>query len=621
MLADLWRRTPVSGFLLLATLGGAIALIALDHFVPLSILPAVLPLLTAALLFAALFLATRLIARLQRTRHAHDLAMQGAHDGFWSWDPRSKKLEVGKRLLNILGYDENFLPDTHAWLELVHPDDRDDYNRQVAAHLKGKTPYFYCEYRVRARNGDYCWIASRGMARRQQNGIAYLMAGSVSDITERKNRDEQIRFLAFHDYLTALPNRLLLAERLAKALQQAAENQQRIAVLFIDLDRFKDINDTLGHAVGDLLLQSVALRLGRVLDERYTLARQGGDEFIVLLPEISDEASVLDVGQRLLGAISQPFQVQEHEFLIGASIGFSLYPDHGLEGGTLLRNADTAMYEAKSAGGNAVRRYTSQMNQRIQSRMAIEHRLRHAIEKGELELYYQPQIEISSGRLVGAEALLRWHVDDGFIAPEQFIPIAEETGLIIPIGEWVIDSAMAQVANWRRQFGKAPRLAINLSPRQFVGRQLASCILDGMTRWQLPTEAIELEITESILLNPDGESIGELRDLHGKGLRLSLDDFGTGYSSLSYLQRLPIDILKIDRSFITPLGSDQANAIVRAIIAMAHSLDLRVIAEGVETERQLSILRMLGCDIAQGYLYSQPLPAEAFVERMLRESA
>ncbi len=612
-----WWAIPASAWGLLATMAGTIGLLLLDRY---GVSVPALPLLATALLLLALVFALRLIALMQRTRREHELARQGAHDGFWSWDPRTKTLDLGKRLLSILGYDKNFFPDTYAWLELVHPEDREGYNRAVAAHLKGLTPYFYDEYRVRTMSGDYCWVASRGMARRDPNGVAYLMAGSVSDITERKNREAQIQFLAFHDYLTSLPNRVLLTERVAQALEQAASHQHRAAVLFIDLDRFKDINDTLGHDVGDQLLKSVALRLGAVLDARYTLARQGGDEFIVLLPDVADEHAALEVGRMLLGAISQPFQEQEHEFLVGASIGVSLYPDHGLEGSTLLRNADTAMYDAKSAGGNAVRPYTKQMNLRIQTRVTIEQRLRHALEKGELELYYQPQIDIASGRLVGAEALLRWHVDGGFIPPDQFIPVAEETGLIIPIGEWIIETALAQAAAWRRQCPQAPRLAINLSPRQFAGRHLARCVLDNLARWQLPTEAIELEITESILLNPEGDSIDELRSLHAQGLRLSLDDFGTGYSSLSYLQRLPIDVLKIDRSFITPLGSDQANAIVRAIVAMAHSLELSVVAEGVETEQQLAILRTLGCDIGQGYLYSKPLPAHVFSERMLTPS-
>lgn len=603
-----WRIPPAAGGLLVALVSTILLLLLAPDLAP---SPA-WPLLATALLLLALALAWRLIVHLQHTRREHELALQGAHDGFWSWNPRTKTLDVGKRLLNILGYDENFLPDTYAWLALVHPEDREGYNRAVATHLKGLTPYFYNEYRVLTHSGDYCWVASRGMAKRDPQGVAYLMAGSVSDITERKIREARIQFLAFHDDLTGLPNRVLLTERVSQALAQAALQQHRVAVLFIDLDRFKDINDTLGHNVGDQLLKSVAQRLGQVLEARYTLARQGGDEFIVLLPGVADAAAAVDVGRLLLGSISQPFQEQEHEFLVGASIGVSLYPDHGLEGSTLLRHADTAMYEAKSVGGNAVRLYTAQMNLRIQRRVMIEQGLRHAQEKGELELYYQPQMDIASGRLVGAEALLRWHVDGGLIPPDQFIPVAEETGLIVPMGEWIIDTAIAQAAAWRRQFGQVPRLAINLSPRQFVGRQLAHCVLASLARWQLPTEAIELEITESLLLNPEGDSMDELRSLHAQGLRLSLDDFGTGYSSLSYLQRLPIGVLKIDRSFITPLGSEQANAIVRAIIAMAHSLDLVVVAEGVETEAQLTILRALGCDIGQGYFYSQPLPAAAF---------
>jgi diguanylate cyclase (GGDEF)-like protein len=443
------------------------------------------------------------------------------------------------------------------------------------------------------------------------------MAGSVTDITERKSRDEEIRFLAFHDALTTLPNRLLLAERVALALTQAASKNHRAALLFLDLDRFQDINDTLGHEVGDKLLQCVALRLGRVLGEPYTLARQGGDEFIVLLPEVTCEDAALAVGQRLLSALSQPFHEMDQEFLITASIGLSLFPDHGHDGNTLQRNADTAMYAAKAAGGNSIHAYASPMNERIQSRVAMDKHLRHALDKGELTLYYQPQIDIATGRLVGAEALLRWQTNGQFIPPAQFIAVAEASGLIIPIGEWVIASAIAQAASWQQQFSRVPRIALNLSPRQFVGRQLARCVLDNLARWQLPTEAIELEITESILLNPEGDSIDELQSLHEHGLRLSLDDFGTGYSSLSYLQRLPIDTLKIDRSFITPLGNEQANAIVRAILAMAHSLDLAVVAEGVETELQLSILRQLGCDTAQGYYHSKPLPAELFAQKYL----
>jgi EAL domain-containing protein (putative c-di-GMP-specific phosphodiesterase class I) len=275
------------------------------------------------------------------------------------------------------------------------------------------------------------------------------------------------------------------------------------------------------------------------------------------------------------------------------------------------------MYVAKSLGGNSIHLYTSPMNERIQSRVSMERLLRHALENGELELYYQPQTEIASGRLVGAEALLRWQVNGQHISPVQFIPVAEASGLIIPIGEWVISTAIAQAATWRQQFGQTPRIAINLSPRQLAGQKLARFVLDNLAHWQLPTDAIELEITESILLSPEGDGIDELRSLHAQGLRLSLDDFGTGYSSLSYLQRLPIDVLKIDRSFITPLGTDQANAIVRAIVAMAHSLSLRVVAEGVETMQQLSVLRVLGCDVAQGYYYSQPLPAKMFMESQL----
>lgn len=617
-LRDIWRTSETSGYWLLASIASAALLIAGYAFLH----PAP-PLLwlAAALLGAALLAGARIAGQLRIARRAHNLAMQGAHDGFWSWDPISRRLEVGERLLDILCYAHDFLADTHAWLELVHPDDRAGYNRTVAEHLKGKTPYFYCEYRVRAKSGAYCWIASRGLAQRNEKGIAYLMAGSVSDITERKQREEQIQFLAFHDQLTALPNRVLLAERVGEALRAADAGGHRAAIMFIDLDRFKDINDTLGHEIGDLVLQSVAARLRGVLEADWTLARQGGDEFIVVMPRVADADAALDAGRKFLAAVAAPFQEGEHEFQIGASIGTSLFPDDGREASTLLRNADTAMYEAKATGGSTVRPYARQMNERVQWRVSIENRLRHALERKEFELHYQAQVDIASGRLLGAEALLRWTSDGEAVPPDRFIPVAEESGLIVPIGEWVIETALAEAARWRTRFAHAPRLAVNLSPRQFSGGRVARCVLDNLARYQLPTEAIELEITESLLLQPEGDAIDELRELHARGLRLALDDFGTGYSSLSYLQRLPIDALKIDRSFIRPLGTEAANAIVRAIIAMAHNLGLKVVAEGVETDSQLALLRMLGCDVYQGYLYSKPLPAEIFSERLLRQSA
>jgi len=617
--ANALRSTPPWSLLalLLALISIAVALLRGGQPIWLSFLAVAATCLAAAI-------GLREIIVLRRTNRAHSLAMEGAHDGMWSWNPVTKELLVGQRLLSILGYDENFLPDTHAWLALVHPEDVAHYNRAVAEHLKGVTPHFYCEYRVRAKSGQYRWIASRGIAERDPRGIANLMAGSVTDITERKEHEERMRYLAHHDQLTGLPNRLLLADRLPQALVRARRRQDRAAILFIDLDRFKNINDSLGHSLGDRLLQRVAHRLQEALRQSDTIVRQGGDEFIVVLSDLPSPERAGQIGAKLLEALSQPYQENGYDFFLTASIGIALFPDDGEDPDTLLRNADTAMYEGKSNGGNTVRFYTGRMNERLQTRVNVESGLRRALDRQELQLHYQPQIDLATGRLEGAEALLRWNDGGHIVPPDRFIPVAEETGLIVPIGQWVLDTAIARAAAWRLHWqihrgagAEPPRVAINLSARQFWGSGIAQHVLQRLEREGLPPSAIELEVTESVLLRPEGDAVEELRRLHDAGVALALDDFGTGYSSLSYLRLLPIDTLKIDKSFIAALdGNDgDGEAIVRAILAMAHNLGLRVVAEGVERQSQLQALQEMGCDSMQGYLESRPLPPEDFLRR------
>ena len=589
---------------------------------------AALPWLTLLLILAASMVGGREIARLRQATHVHELVMEGAHGGIWAWNPVTKKLHASPRLLAILGYPEDALADSQAWLALMHPDDVARYSRAVADHLKGLSDHFYCEYRVRHQDGDYRWIASRGIAVRNRHGVATLMAGSVTEITERKQDEERIHYLAHHDQLTGLPNRLLLAVHLPQALRRAKREGKRVAVLFVDLDRFKNINDSLGHNVGDRILHTAAGRLRQALRDSDSIVRQGGDEFIVILSDLQSSSQAAQVGAKLLEAVAQPYKEGDHEFFLTASIGVAVYPEDGLDMDTLLRNADTAMYAGKSAGGNTVHFYTGALNERLQSRVSVERRLHRALNNGEFSLHYQPQIDIASGRLVGAEALLRWQDGEQMVPPDSFIPIAEESGLIVPIGQWVLDTAIAQAAAWHRAWGERegapPRIAINLSARQFWGSGLAERILARLGAERLPASAIELEITESVLLRQEGDSLPELRRLEESGLGLTLDDFGTGYSSLSYLRLLPIDTLKIDKSFIASLdeqteaaATSDALAIVRAIIAMAHSLDLRVVAEGVESPGQLALLKELDCDIYQGYLESRPLPAAEFTTRYL----
>ncbi|MDP3637372.1 MAG: EAL domain-containing protein, partial [Azonexus sp.] len=391
--------------------------------------------------------------------------------------------------------------------------------------------------------------------------------------------------------------------------------------LFIDLDRFKIINDTLGHRAGDQLLQMVTQRLKNVMPTTCRLYRQGGDEFIVLMAPTADAKATVDIAIRVKEEIAAPFSGGESNFFTSASIGVSFFPDDAADGETLLRHADTAMYAAKTVGGNTFRCHTPLMNQRITVRMSLETRLRRAVQDNQLELHFQPQTHALSGQLVGAEALLRWHDGEKQIPPDHFIPVAEECGLIVPIGDWVIEQAIRQILAWRKDFGEIPPIAINLSPRQFWRPALSSLILERLHTAGLPNDALEVEVTESVLLDPEGSSIDELLKLRAAGIPIALDDFGTGYSSLSYLQRLPISTLKIDRSFINELVLDDGSAgsepMVKAILAMAKSLSFRVVAEGVETAAQLQHLQTLGCDVIQGYLISRPLPAAEFARKFL----
>ncbi len=567
---------------------------------------------------------------LRRTARAYELAMQAAHDGFWEWDPQTKRLQVGKRLLEILGYHEDFLTSTHEWLNIVHPDDRAKYNHAVADHLKGRTQVFYCEYRVRGNDGAFRWIGSRGIAVRDRHGRAYQMVGSVSDITERRRYEENLEFLASHDSLTGLPNRHNLARALTQSIAAAQNTNASLGLLFVDLDRFKDINDTLGHRAGDLLLQGVAQRLGQLFGKDSLIFRHGGDEFIILLPDCKDTHSALAFGEAVRVAIASPFNGHESDFFTSASIGLSLYPLDANDADTLLRNGDTAMYVAKGAGGNALRQYKPEMNARLQHRVSLESGLRQAIVQKELELHFQPKIKISDGRICGAEALLRWNHQGRMIPPDQFIPVAEDTGLILEIGDWLTIRCLEHIREWQAHGAAVPPIAINLSPRQFWRRQPAQEILSHLSASGLPSSALQVEVTESLMLHADSGATEELLRLRDAGLDIALDDFGTGYSSLSYLQRLPISTLKIDRAFIKELGNvaintndpnstsqQRSTALVGAIIAMAHSLSLEVVAEGVETNEQLQCLQGLGCDIAQGYLFSRPLPAAEFFSSWL----
>lgn len=444
-------------------------------------------------------------------------------------------------------------------------------------------------------------------------GLVYYLV--YRDIAERRQAEDRLRVVATHDPLTALPNRTLLHEHLSHALAKAQRYNRQLAVLFIDLDRFKNVNDTLGHEAGDLLLQIAAQRLSDCVRETDTMARQGGDEFVVLMDELFDLGPVAGVCQRILDAMAKPFIVHGQEVLLTASIGISVYPE---DGRTLLKNADIAMYRAKEKGKNNYQFYSTQFDTYSVERLSLESSLSRAIERNEFTLHYQPKVDIVSGLITGMEALLRWqHPELGWISPARFIPLAEENGLILQIGAWVLKTACAQNQAWQRQGLRRLRVAVNLSARQFGVESLPRDIDAVLRESRLEAKDLEVEITESMVMSNPEQAVNMLRQLKGMGIHVAIDDFGTGYSSLAYLKRFPVDSVKVDRSFVEDLPGDlESAAIAQAIIVMAHSLRMRVVAEGVETEAQLRFLRGEGCDEMQGHHFSEARAAFEIPELM-----
>ena len=429
-----------------------------------------------------------------------------------------------------------------------------------------------------------------------------------------------LAYLAYHDALTDLPNRTLLMDRLTLALAQARRNEQMLAVMFLDLDQFKVVNDTAGHVEGDKLLQSVSQQLNSVLREGDTVARVGGDEFLLLLPKIEQLTDATEIAERVLTAVGRTRVIVGQEFNISTSIGITLFPTDGDDAETLLTNADIAMYQAKEQGKNNFQFFTPAMNTRIQNRLALENDLRHGLERGEFVVYYQPQLNISTGQIVGVEALVRWqHPERGLVLPMEFIPVAEETGLIVPLGEWVLHAACAQIRSWQEAGLPPLRVAVNLSAREFQQGNLIEAVAGVLEETGLAPEFLQLEITEGVSIQDVDFTIKVMGELKEMGVQIAIDDFGTGYSALSYLRRFPIDVVKIDRSFVCDLTIDSTDAeIATTIIVMAHNLGLEVIAEGVETEEQLAFLKQRRCDEMQGYLFSKPVPAEKLEEILVQ---
>jgi diguanylate cyclase (GGDEF)-like protein/PAS domain S-box-containing protein len=560
-----------------------------------------------------------------RAKERLDLALTGSKLALWDWDLRNDRVYFNEGWSTILGGRRR--ETTVDWDEaraVIHPDDAPLHEAAVANAVQGVSDEFECEYRVRHASGEWIWVHARGkVTQRGEGGRALRMTGTSTNISKRKLAEERAEYLATRDALTGLPNRVLLHDRLEQGIVNCARNRAGFAFMFIDLDRFKTINDSLGHDVGDELLKAVASRLAACVRASDTVARLGGDEFAVILENLrgTDDEGAQQVAEKMIAAMAEPMIIGAHHLNTSCSIGISLYPADGRDSATLMKHADVAMYFAKEKGRNNYRFFSAEMNQRAQERLSIENYLRLALRRGELVLHYQPRIRMADGALTGVEALVRWsHPRRGLLDPGKFIDVAEDSGLIVPIGEWVLESACRQLREWQAVLGKGFRISVNLSVGQLTDADRLYRAVEGAVRGSgIDPAALELELTESILMQNLGEKAALLDRLGALGVGISIDDFGTGYSSLSYLKRLPVDAIKIDSSFVRDLELDANDeAIVRAIIAMAHSLKLSVVAEGVETQAQFESLRALGCDEYQGFFASPALPPADFARRYAR---
>jgi diguanylate cyclase (GGDEF)-like protein/PAS domain S-box-containing protein len=552
---------------------------------------------------------------LRESEQRYALAARGANDGLWDWNLRNNVIYFSPRWKSMLGYQEAEIGDRpEEWLDRIHVADRERVKQEVAVHQKGLTPQFESENRVQHKDGSFRWMLSRGLAVHDTSGKPLRMAGSQTDITSGKVADS----------LTGLPNRLLFIDRLERLVEHTKRHKDYLfAVLFLDLDGFKMINDSMGHVIGDQLLVGVANRLEKCLrvtdtvtrlEKLFTIARLGGDEFTILLDQIADPSDVTLVAERIMNALASPFALNGKEIFTSASIGIALSSIGYDKPEDLLRDADTAMYRAKSLGKARYEVFDVEMRASVIARLQLETDLRSALEHKEFQNFYQPIVSLESGRIIGFEALLRWrHPTRGLLQPSDFIPVAEETGMIRELGWWNLQEACRQITAWNacRDGGPPLTISVNLSVKQFLQPNLVAEIGQLLRESGLSPDTLKLEITESSVMGDPSEAVEMLSQIKSLGVQLSVDDFGTGYSSLSYLQRFPVDTLKIDRSFTQALaqGGDGIE-IVRTILPMAKSLRLNVIAEGVETGEQLAILRRLQCGYAQGFYFSEPVTAQ-----------
>ncbi|MBL4822705.1 MAG: EAL domain-containing protein [Colwellia sp.] len=548
---------------------------------------------------------------LKNNEQRNSMVMKIANDGVWDWHLYTDLIEFDERFYTMAGYEKDEFPhDFSEWSKRVHKDDITHVTNSFKSYLAGESSTHDVEFRLLRKDNSYMWIRGKGkVVERDNAGKPLRFIGTHSDISIQKEHEEKILHQAHFDSLTFLPNRFLSLDRLNIACAKAKRNSELVALLFLDLDDFKKVNDTLGHDVGDQLLIDAANRLRNVVRSVDTVGRLGGDEFIIILGGLKNTDEIQPIVENLLNQFRNMFIINSRELLLTTSVGIAIYPNDASDASELLRNADSAMYDAKECGRNTYSYYTRQMNECAQRRLAIEEQLHGALARNEFSVHYQPKIDLASAKIMGAEALLRWHNSVlGDVPPDEFISVAEQTGTIIPLGQFVLKQALKQTAIWQKNFDDSFQIAVNLSPRQFRDLQLVNVIKQTLNETNITSGSLELEITEGVLLSGHGQVKEVLNNITNLGIKMAMDDFGTGYSSLSYLRTYPFDVLKIDRSFINDMTSNSKDkALINAVIAMSHALNLKVVAEGIETKQQFELLRTLGCDYGQGYLFSKPL--------------
>lgn len=554
----------------------------------------------------------RMEKALRESEERYALAATGANEGLWDWDLIKDEVYYSPRWKSMLGFAENELKsDPGEWFQRVHPDDIEHLKSEIELRVYGVESEFESEYRILHKDGRYCWMLNRGLVVRDSEGVGYRMAGSQTDITARKQAEAQLIHDALHDSLTGLPNRTLFMERLTNAIDLTRRREQYgFALLFMDLDRFKNINDSLGHVLGDEMLISVGRRLQRALRPGDAVARFGGDEFAVFLDDVSSVVGAVRVASRIQKDLSQPFQIGAHEVFTSASIGITLSERRYNEPGDMLRDADIAMYRAKAQGCGRHELFDTAMRTRAVRLLEMETDLRKALERREFELHYQPIVDLLDHQIDGFEALIRWrHPQLGLLYPAEFLSVAEETGLIVPIGDWVLNEACSQILRWQQDgLSDSWAVSVNVSGKQLSQPDLASHVNEILQENGVVGSRLKLELTETSLIENTESAKNILSRLKDLSIGIHLDDFGTGYSSLSYLHRFPIDTLKIDRSFINSIGATQDTEIVRTILSLAHTLNMGVIAEGIETSEHVAALKDLGCRQGQGYYFMKPMP-------------